>query len=142
MASSSRCFISTLILVLCLVTVSYSSDSNNAEAEAALALAKSKKCVCHDDLEECKKESTKTGKPLVLSVNTKCEGFSSKLDWAIFCKVKTFDNDDKARFVILSPDKKGGELVVRKTIQVDTKISEFEKQLKLCVKAYKPLDWV
>jgi hypothetical protein len=133
-------------------TISAADEANVNEAQAALAMAKATqmKCVCHDDIEKCRVESSKTGKPLVLSVNTSCEGISGCFKWAIFCKVKSYNEEGVSdpttkRFVIISPDKVDGELFLRTTLPIATKFTDFETALSKAskvIKYKKPLNWV
>lgn len=123
------------ILLVC-ISVNYCNAGDyKVEAEAALALAKAKMCTCHDNLAECRAESIKTGKPLVLSVNTGCEGFSKSLPWVIFCKVKEYTSDieiggnikaNTPRFIILSSDMKDGQLYIRKTLDAKITLQDFK----------------
>lgn len=145
----------TIFMFVCINCNKAIPDENpSMEAQAALALAKAKQlqCVCKEDktIEVCREESKKTGKPLVLSVNVDCKGVSSVFgSTAIFCKVKSYTEEGQAdsnapRFVIISPDEKGGQLYIRKTLSPTIKLTEFEGALKTATKVpqtKQPLNW-
>jgi len=121
------------------------------KAKAALALAKAKSDLpCATDIEKCRAESKRTGKPLILAVNVECKGLSSVFQGtAIFCKVKSYKEEGhvetEPRFVFISPDVKNGELFIRSTLsKPKPTLQEFKTELKktTVVKSAIPLNWI
>lgn len=146
-----------LILLLAASPAAALDDSTpNSRAKAALALTTAKAATCgkcRDDLNACRKDSLKTGKPLVVVVNHDCGGLAKKMPTAIFCRVPAYEGDGQAktntpRTVVLTPDAKDQSFLIRGSLPASANLDDVKKALKPAAPApaqplpNPPLNWV
>ena len=112
-------------------------EAADARASAALALSKSKAPAakdcgkCRTDLDVCRGEAAKTGKPLIVLVNTDCHTTAKDVTKAIFVRVTEYAEDgvvaNKPRIVLIKPDLEG-TLKIEKSISPMSGV-ELKKEL-------------
>ena len=113
-----------ILTVALLLPPAHANEEAGAAASAALALSKAKGVLecgkCRTDLEACRGEAIKTGKPLVVLVNTDCHATGKDLPAAIFVKVSEYTKDgivaDKPRIVLIKSGLEG-TLKIEKSIE-------------------------
>lgn len=140
-----------LLTVALLLPPTPVTEENEATATAALALSKAKtikECgKCRTDIEACRAEALKTGKPLVILVNTNCHTTALNVTDAIFVRVKSYTADnnptpDKSRMVLIEKSKDGKTLEIQKTVEPLEK-DELKKELfKTFPQLKSKLSWV
>lgn len=124
------------LFTTCFLLLTPMGDESASQAQASLALSKAKtvkECgKCRTDLDTCRAEALKTGKPLVILVNMDCHTNALHVPDAIFVKVSSYKADnitpDKSRMILIQKAADGKSLEIQKTVEPMGK-DELKKEL-------------
>lgn len=106
--------------------------------------------VCRDDVEACRKEGLKEGKPVVLFVGGPCDGLGKTAEaaGAIPAKAPSYSGDDRPaaekRIVVLEPKADGSGLMIAATLPAKSEAKDVTKAVREATPAKvegKKLDW-
>lgn len=135
----------TALVLASVIPLSVADESRRARVERALGETGCGRC--RGDLDACRAESLRTGKPLVLFVGG-CDGRVSELtdDAAIPCRIAEYAGDDRPdaekRIVILGPKPGGAKLMIWRTLPGGASAADLQAAVKAAAKeAPAMLDW-